>query len=163
MCGVWVQLCESYWVNSPTLCCSLFSAYDMEVEISVEPKMKMWISVNIQRQTIFTTVFSFSLQSLPSECCCCHLLPPSSCVQLAHLTYLFSSTELLHVDWRRICIYTCVRCGHDASLTTFRSGLADRITMRPQCVSSVFTPVLSCGHEQSDCYPIAKNACWCKV
>ena len=54
------------------------------------------------------------------------------------------------MDWRRICIYTCVRCGHDASLTTFRSGLADRITIRPQCISSVFTPVLSCGHEQSD-------------
>lgn len=44
---------------------------------------------------------------------------------------MFPPAGLLHVDSRCICIYTCVQCGHNASLTTFRSGL-DRITIRPQ-------------------------------
>lgn len=41
---------------------------------------------------------------------------------------------------RHICIYTYVECGHNASSTTFRSGLADRLTiLRPsserfQCI-----------------------------
>lgn len=37
------------------------------------------------------------------------------------------------------------------SLTSLRSGLADRVPIRPRCVSSIFTPVLSCG-EMLSCY-----------
>ncbi len=33
----------------------------------------------------------------------------------------------MYVDWKRICIYICVQCGHNASLTTFGVVLADRL------------------------------------
>lgn len=59
----------------------------------------------------------------------------------------------------RIRHYTCVECGHNASLTTSRSGLAIRITIRPHCVLNAFTPVLTCGQALSDCDRITENAC----
>ncbi len=52
---------------------------------------------------------------------------------------LFPPAELLHVDSSCTCIYTCVQCGDNASPTTFKSGLADQITIRPRFVLSVFT------------------------
>lgn len=35
-----------------------------------------------------------------------------------HLTHEFPPTHLSYVDLKRICIYTCVQCGHNMSLTT---------------------------------------------
>lgn len=39
-----------------------------------------------------------------------------------------------------------VQCGHYVSLTSSRGGLADRITIHPQCVLGEFTPVLMVRH-----------------
>ncbi len=33
-------------------------------------------------------------------------------------------------------------CGQNVSLTTYRVGLADRITIPPQCILNAFTPVI---------------------
>lgn len=43
---------------------------------------------------------------------------------------------VLHADG--ICVNARVPCGHNVLSTTFRSGLADQITVPPHCISSVF-------------------------
>lgn len=47
------------------------------------------------------------------------------------MCYIFPATYLLHIDWQCICIFTCVQCSHNASLTTSGGGLANRIKIRP--------------------------------
>lgn len=34
----------------------------------------------------------------------------------------YAAVKLIHVDWRHICNYTCIKCDHNASGTIFRSG-----------------------------------------
>lgn len=57
----------------------------------------------------------------------------------------FSPTQLLNVDWKSNCIFTCVQCAHKANLTTSGGGLSNH----PQSQSShsvflyTYTPVWS--------------------
>lgn len=57
--------------------------------------------------------------------------------------------QLLSCSMWTVIVHICVRCGHNVSATTFRSGLAGRITIHPQKVLSVFAPVLSCVTENT--------------
>lgn len=73
---------------------------------------------------------------------------------------LFSYVIPLHcyVDWKYSCIYTCVQFCFNASLTTSRCGLANRMTFRPQCVLGAYIPVLWFGRALFHCNPIIQNA-----
>lgn len=73
-----------------------------------------------------------------------------SCLLLEEREQSYAIINLLHMDWGCILTYTCVQCDHNASLTTFGSGLADRIAFCPQDVSSAFTPLLSFGQAGFD-------------
>lgn len=43
-------------------------------------------------------------------------------------------TYTSYADWRYICIFTCVECVYNVSVNTFKTGLADRISIRLQNV-----------------------------
>lgn len=65
------------------------------------------------------------------------------------------------MDWQHSCLYT---------LRSMRSqcvpGLADQITIHPQCVSGAFTLVPSCAQALCDCVSITQKTylnCRCKL
>lgn len=58
-----------------------------------------------------------------------------------------NTTLWADVDWTCICLDTCVQCGHNITLTSFKNSLTNHITIHPQCI---FTPALLCGEVLSD-------------
>lgn len=99
----------------------------------------------------------------------CKILTPSTkwmqAVQLnllQNITQNNPPTKLLHEDLKTQ-VYLHFSSGYSVSLTTSGGGLADRITILPQCVLGAFTTLLSCGQALSDSNPITKthfNAKW---
>lgn len=68
--------------------------------------------------------------------------------------YALQLAFLLFWDWKRSCIYTCYKLGHNVSLTTSGGILADQITVCSNCLLGALTRIHKCDQVLFNCNPI---------